>query len=116
MKQRYSAQPGDTKRGAVPKLTTLILAGLFALPSLAAIPRFGPQELVQSGGVNIDVGYYGSPQMFDWNGDGKKDLVLGQYGSGKIRLYENVGEDSAPVFNGYYFMAAGGAEITLPAD
>jgi len=97
------------------KLTVLALAVLFALPAVAAIPRFHEPVLLEDGGVTIDVGYYGAPMMFDWDEDGKKDMVLGQFGAGNIRFYPNVGDDSAPVFNGFEFLQAGGVNITLPS-
>ena len=46
--------------------------------------------------------------------DGAKDLILGQFDHGKIRLYPNLGPDTAPVFNGYTFFQSGGVDITLP--
>lgn len=97
------------------KLTVITLALALLLPALATIPRFQESVLVEDAGVTIDVGYYAAPQMFDWNGDGSKDLVLGQFGAGNIRFYPNVGDDSAPVFRGFEFMRAGGVNITLPS-
>lgn len=99
------------------KLTVLVLVLLVILvpAAFAAIPRFADPVLIEDGGVTIDVGYYAAPNMFDWNRDGKKDMVIGQFSSGKIRFYPNVGDDSAPVFNGYEFMRASGAVIVLPS-
>ncbi len=70
--------------------------------------------MVYDAGVPIDVGYYGAPVMSDWDGDGKKDLICGQFDLGKIRFYRNIAEDTAPLFNGYVFLRADGVEITLP--
>ena len=98
------------------KLTVLALVCLVATPmALAEIPRFAEPELIQDGGVPIDVGYYAAPMMFDWNRDGRKDMVVGQFSSGYIRFYPNVGEDSAPVFSGFEYMYASGSQITLPS-
>ena len=98
------------------KLTVLALACLIAAPlALAEIPRFAEPELIQDGGVPIDVGYYAAPMMFDWDLDGRKDMVAGQFGSGYIRFYPNVGDDSAPVFSGFEYLSASGAQITLPS-
>jgi hypothetical protein len=97
---------------------TFVLAAAVLLVASAAFgvtPRFSGPEMILDAGVPIDVGYYGAPLMFDWNHDGQKDLVCGQFTSGKIRFYPNLGPDSAPSFNGYSFLMADGFEITLPS-
>lgn len=43
----------------------------------------------------------------DWNNDGKKDLITGEY-SGTIRIYLNIATDSDPVFSGYDYLEVGG--------
>ena len=55
---------------------------------------------------NIDVGEYSAPVVYDWNGDGKKDLIIGsrtgtsQTGfHGYVNYYENIGSDSSPFFS-----------------
>lgn len=94
--------------------TIVVLTLAFTL-AMAVTPRFEGPYPILDGGVPIDVGYYGSPVMFDWDGDGAKDLVCGQFTSGMIRYYRNIGPDSAPLFNGYEFMQASGSTITLPS-
>lgn len=92
---------------------TMLLPVLLAVAS-AVPPTFGAPSLVQSSGVDIDVGYYGAPCMADWNGDGKSDLVLGEFSLGKIRLYLNSGTADSPVFTGFTYLQSDGADITLP--
>jgi hypothetical protein len=89
------------------------LAVAAATVALAAMPRFAQREFVLSGGVPIDVGAYGSPLMFDWDRDGKKDVLMGTFRPGNIRFYRNVGEDSAPAFNGFVHLQARGQDIEL---
>jgi hypothetical protein len=96
------------------KLFVLVAVALLAPLALGVTPCFTGPELINDGGVPIDVGYYGAPTMYDWNHDGAKDLVLGQFDSGKVRLYLNQGPDTAPAFNGYTFFQSGGVDITLP--
>jgi len=96
------------------KTFVLVAVTLLAPLALGVTPLFVGPELVNDAGVPIDVGYYGAPTMYDWNQDGAKDLVLGQYDYGKIRLYLNQGPDTAPDFNGYTFFQSGGGDITLP--
>jgi hypothetical protein len=64
--------------------------------------------------IDVDIGHL-VPCVADWNSDGKKDLIVGQFSGGKIRLYVNQGTDSEPVFKDFEYMKAGGAEIRLPA-
>ncbi|MFO7650157.1 MAG: hypothetical protein R6X13_02290 [bacterium] len=76
---------------------------------------FSGPDSVRDAGVPIDVGYYGAPVMFDWDLDGAKDMVVGQFTSGYIRFYHNIGPDSAPEFNGFEYLQASGSQITLPS-
>ncbi len=64
--------------------------------------------------IDVEIGHL-VPCVTDWNEDGKRDLVVGQFSGGKIRLYLNQGTDSAPVFKTFEYLKAGGAEISLPS-
>lgn len=96
------------------KIIIIFLLPSFILLLFALDLRFSGPQFILDQGVPIDVGYYSAPLMFDWNGDGKKDLIAGQFDYGKIRFYPNVGEDTAPVFSGFSYLRADGVEITLP--
>ena len=71
---------------------------------------------IAAGGTPIDVkvGHL-VPDVVDWNNDGKKDLVVGQFKEGAIRLYLNEGTDSKPVFGEFSLLAAGEKPIKLDA-
>jgi len=97
------------------KLFVLVAVVLLALPALGVTPRFAGPEMIEDSGTPIDVGYYGAPVMFDWNRDDAKDLVCGQFTSGMIRFYPNLGSDTAPEFGGFSYLEADGAQITLPS-
>jgi hypothetical protein len=90
----------------------IALAAAFC--AFASPPMYQNAVFLQAGGVNIDVSYYGSPCVYDWNGDGLKDLILGEFNYGNIRLYLNSGTNAAPVFTTYTLLAADGVAITLP--
>ena len=46
----------------------------------------------------LDVGFFSSPAMVDWNGDGRKDLVVGEK-EGGIYLFLNTGTNNMPSFS-----------------
>ncbi|MBM3314342.1 hypothetical protein FJY71_00675 [candidate division WOR-3 bacterium] len=96
------------------KTSIIVVAAIAASVAFAAIPRFASPVLVYDGSDSIDVGYYGAPQMVDWDQDGRKDLLLGQFTGGNIRFYPNVGTNSAPVFSGFSYVQASGQIIQLP--
>jgi hypothetical protein len=82
-------------------------------------PAFGAMQegvRLQADGqaIDIDIGHL-VPCVADWNDDGKKDLIVGQFSGGKIRLYLNQGTDSQPVFKNFEYLKAAGAEISLPS-
>ena len=89
-----------------------------ALGLLCAGASAGLQEGVklQADGKDIDVkiGHL-VPTVVDFNGDGKKDLIVGQFSGGKIRLYVNQGTDSKPVFKDFTYLEAGARPINLAA-
>lgn len=92
----------------------IIINGLL-ITAYAQAPLFLGPDSIKANGVNIDVGWYGSPYVYDWDGDGKKDLITGQFTSGKIRFYTNTGTDNNPAFSNYIFIKADGIDIILPA-
>ena len=78
--------------------------------------KFAEGKKVMAGDepINGEVGHL-VPCVVDWNNDGKKDLVVGQFGNGAIRLYLNGGTDVAPVFGESTLLEAGGKPIKLDA-
>ena len=83
---------------------------------LAAVPQFQEGVKIQANGKDIDVkvGHL-VPCVADWNGDLKKDLIVGQFSGGKISLYLNEGTNEKPEFKGLIEMQAGGEPIRLDA-
>ena len=81
----------------------------------AQTPIFEPPVPIQANGVNINVGYGGnaSPFMIDWDGDGKQDLLLGQFDQGRIRFYTNTGTNYNPTFGNFVYLQASGSYISL---
>lgn len=92
-------------------ITTLVLA----LSSAAKIELAEP-FLVKSGSdaIKVDVGH-ASPTFADFDGDGLPDLLVGQFGEGKLRIYRNVGTKGAPKFDGFKWFEAGGTVAKVAA-
>ncbi len=65
-------------------------------------------EMKLNGG-DLDVGSSSSPAVVDWNGDGKKDLVVGNQ-SGKVFVFLNIGQDNAPLY------ASNGLKTNIEVD
>jgi hypothetical protein len=58
----------------------------------------------------INVGYNSYPSVLDWNGDGKKDLLLGCE-NGQVLFWPNLGSDTWPMFQTAETVTAGGDPI-----
>lgn len=75
-----------------------------------------PPVLIEAsnGPIDMDVGH-AAPFVHDWDGDGTWDLLVGQMGGGKLRIYRNVGTATAPRFEDYEIFKAGESEGTVPS-
>lgn len=73
-----------------------LAAGASVTPACAenASPEFAaPVRLKAADGiVRVEDPGYAAPCWADIDGDGKKDLLVGQFEGGKIRIYRNLGE------------------------
>lgn len=95
----------------------ILLMGLIVTAgSGAAEPTFHTGVKLEAGGEPIDVkvGHL-VPCVADWNGDGNKDLLVGQFSQGSIQLYLNEGSHEKPVFSTGKIMEAAGKPIRLDA-
>jgi hypothetical protein len=76
-------------------------------------PDFRTTLLVSDGSAALDdASGRSSVAVIDLNGDGRKDLVLGNT-AGEMRFFANVGTNAAPAFDGVVAIPAGGAAIDL---
>ncbi|MGB3340326.1 MAG: hypothetical protein WBB37_02460 [bacterium] len=90
-----------------------IITGL-AVSISGQAPRFYDPEFVTCQGDTIDVIFFSSPVTCDWDNDGDKDLLVGQFFYGYISFYENIGTNYVPVFGDSHFLYADDSIITLP--
>ncbi|MGB2820750.1 MAG: FG-GAP-like repeat-containing protein, partial [Phycisphaerae bacterium] len=77
-----------------------------------ASPAFSTAAYVYNGASLLYAGSRASPAVADWDGDGRKDLLVGNT-NGTICYFRNVGTDAAPVFNGYELLTAGGSTLDV---
>jgi hypothetical protein len=96
-----------------------------------------PPVRLSAGGEPIDVTVgHAAPLMIDVDGDGLRDLLVGEFGTGtfpgerlpkdlggfardsfnlgKLRIYRNVGSDNAPQFEDFKYMRAGKEDASIP--
>jgi hypothetical protein len=92
---------------------------LLALAALAQAPTtdLAAPFLISAadGPISTDVGH-SYPRLHDLDGDGKRDLLVGQFGGGKCRVYRNVGTDAAPSFDKMEWLMAGDVPASVAAS
>ncbi len=95
---------GDLE-GTIRLLLNQAEEGTPELAEAAFVQEHGADLVVPSGRSSVVVE--------DLNGDGRKDLVVGNT-LGQVLFYANHGTDSEPVFAGYEPLTSDGVEIDLP--
>jgi len=79
----------------------------------AAVPDFRTATLIQDGAADLAVpGGRSSPAAADLDGDGRKDLLVGNTDGG-LYFYRNIGTDAAPVFSGGQVLEGGSMPIAI---
>lgn len=96
----------------------LIVQILISVPA-AGQESFGLEEIVQAGGIDIDVPGFSVPSLVQWNGDALPDLVVGEGGlgidDGKVRVYLNTGIPGNPAFDDFFYVQSNGADLANPS-
>lgn len=72
-------------------------------PELAA-----PTKLTFAKGDIDAEGGYAAPCYGDVDGDGVKDLLVGQFNDGSCKFYKNAGTNEKPVFNKWIWLRSRG--------
>jgi hypothetical protein len=94
-------------------LAAAIASLLAATPALAQ--DLGKPIRLEADGKPIDTEIgHATPALYDIDGDGKRDLLVGQFGGGKMKFFKNVGANKEPKFAAEEFLKAGGAVVTTP--
>ncbi len=77
------------------------------------------QVLAADKPINVGSGH-AAPFLADMDGDGLKDLLVGQFGDkntegeGALRIYKNVGKKGQPRFTDFQYFRAGGEVAKVP--
>jgi len=79
---------------------------------LDGVPTLEAGELLEASGAPVSVAIMSAASVADWNADGKKDLLVGQFTDGKISVFLNQGTDADPVLGSGRFVQSGGSDIT----
>ena len=94
--------------------------------------QFAPGVRLLSGGKPIDVTTgHAAPYLYDFDGDGTRDLLVGEFGSGRytgekttdngplanarLRIYRNTGSEKKPVYEGFKYLQADGENASVPS-
>jgi hypothetical protein len=101
-----------------------VLAALFACTLFAAANELAAPILLQVGNKPLDVtGGHAAPCVVDVDGDGKRDLLVGQFlgDDGKtifrpgVRFYRNTGSNKAPKFERFVYLKTAGSRAWVPS-
>jgi hypothetical protein len=98
----------------------IAVAGVaLALPAWAEDKAgdLAPPVKILAGGkpINVDIGH-AAPFYADIDGRGVKDLLVGQFQGGKLRIYRNVGTSAKPKFEQFTWFLDGREGGTVPAS
>lgn len=75
----------------------LVLVGLIPAENAGLSPELAPPARIEAAGKSIDTDIgHAAPFVCDFDGDGLKDLLVGQFGDGILWIYRNEGTNLKP--------------------
>lgn len=123
------------------RCVALALCASATFPATAAAQAqdlLQPERILADGKpIDVTTGH-AAPYVLDFDGDGLKDLLVGEFGdgqfpvaelpaalaegwkqadafcNGRLRIYRNRGTDAAPKFQDFEYLRAGGGIATIP--
>ena len=79
------------------RVLVLFLTGLITIESVGLSQDLAPPVRLEAAGKPIDTNIgHAAPFVCDFDGDGVKDLLVGQFGEGILWIYRNEGTNSQP--------------------
>ena len=86
---------------------------LTASAAFAGDPEFAPPvRLVADGAaIRVESPGWAYPCLADLNGDGKNELLVGQFRGGKIKVYRHLNDET---FADGHWLQAGGKDVEIP--
>lgn len=79
------------------RVLVLVLTGLITIESVGLSPDLAPPVRLEAAGKPIDTNIgHAAPFVCDFDGDGLKDLLVGQFREGILWIYRNEGTNSQP--------------------
>jgi hypothetical protein len=64
--------------------------------------------------IDVQLDGHSAPFVGDFDGDGVKDLLVGQFQDGKLRIYRNLGTNARPRFKTYTWFQDGAETGRVP--
>jgi hypothetical protein len=88
----------------------------FALPTQSPSAELWPPVRLEAGGKPIDTEEgHAAPFVGDFDGDGTRDLLVGQYGEGKLWIFHNSGTNAKPVLDAGKLFKEGSPDGRVPS-
>lgn len=97
-------------------LALVIVTGLTVSSWAQTNDIFEKPIRLKAGGefINVDVGH-AAPFVYDFDKDGKRDLLVGQFGQGRLRIYRNIGTDTKPKYETEQWFKTNGEFGAIPS-